>query len=185
MSIISDSPEFQRHAAAHPDDAMLAQIAIVHRAETALAADHAAIDFTRVHRPTLHPYSMYVAAELARTCSSQGAWAAAARETEARLYGAGGGPTLPPPAPLPPAPPTPAAAAAPALDADPNIAWIEQLEREEMHFAAHDERRRLAERAHHARRREVEAAVASQERLHKSLRNELGLDAADEWMREA
>ena len=185
MSMCNDSPEFQRYAAAHPDDAVLAQIAIEHRAETARTADVRAIDYTRVYRPTLHSLRTYVEAEIARTCASTAAWTTAVREAEARL-GAGADPVLPPPAPLPPAPPpTPAAAAAPPLDGDPIIAHIEQLERDGMHFAARAERRQLAERAHQARRREVEADVASKERLHRSLRNEHGLDYADQWMRGA
>ena len=48
-------------------------------------------------------------------------------------------------------------------------------------FAARDRRREQAAAEHRARRRAVEAEVASQDRLHRSLRDQFGIEATDRF----
>lgn len=53
---------------------------------------------------------------------------------------------------------------------------------QEFPFAARDRRREQAEAEHRARRRDVEAEVASRDRLYRSIRDTFGKDYADGYL---
>ncbi|MEU8312914.1 hypothetical protein [Micromonospora sp. NPDC049033] len=77
-------------------------------------------------------------------------------------------------------------AAAPEPEPNPGggdqLAHADQLDARGDHFTAARIRRDVAHADHAARRRRVEQQVASDERLHKTLRNRFGAAYADEFM---
>jgi hypothetical protein len=142
-----------------------------------------------------------------RACATAAAFAAAARETDARLTAAeaqwaaerqwkglkreidrrrltrqpatSGRTTVTPHAP---AAPRTARSPARAAAVNPLTAHAEQLEREGLHWAARDERRQIADAEHKARRRRVEAEVRQTEQLFRNLRDSYGLDYANRFL---
>jgi hypothetical protein len=204
-SNVEDYAEFTRRAAEAPGLANDARLTIEWRTDESCRVARARM---RVgERARRGRYGELLAVEVARATSSPAAFAAAARETDARLTAAeaqwaaerqwkglkreidrrrptrqpatSGRTTVTPHAP---AAPRPARSPARAAAANPLTAHAEQLEREGLHWAARDERRQIADAEHKARRRRVEAEVARTQKLFEALTRNYGTDYATRYM---
>jgi hypothetical protein len=203
-SNVNDYPAYREFAARFgADRALWAKLGIEWRADQACKAARARM--THRDRARRGRYAEQIAIEVQRATASPAAWAEVAREHE-RLHAEAEArwaaerrwsrleaeidrrhstrqpsttvrATVTPPRPAPPpsARPTPVAA-------NPLTAHADQLERKGFHFAARDERRRIAEADHQARRREVEEEVARTQRLFETLARSYGTDYASRYL---